>query len=108
MKVMIKFMGTGYNDKYQAKVKIYDRKRVVFDGYSYNGIVKVCLKKNKVYRVEAMLFNQIIRTSIYIKDNKYVLWFRNAYISYRAITLSLRDYFYNLPIEKGVIMLWQK
>ena len=92
--VKIIFNGVGYNDKYQVKVKIYDN-----DGYSYNGVVNVFLKRNKGYRLYASFLDYRIWTSIYTNSNEYIFSLNNR----RTITLFLKDYYYNLPIERGEI-----
>ena len=102
--VKIIFNGVGYNDKYQVKVKIYDKDKIIYDGYSYNGVVNVFLKRNKGYRLYASFLDYRIWTSIYTNSNEYIFSLNNR----RTITLFLKDYYYNLPIERGVIVLWQR
>lgn len=43
--------------------------------------------------------------SIYTNMNNYIFSFNNTVN--RTITLFLKDYYYNLPIERGEIVLWQ-
>ena len=51
--------------------------------------------------------NKTITTNIYTNSNKYIFSVFNSIYS-RIITFSLKDYYYNIPIEKGEIILWQK
>ena len=42
MNIKIKFIGLGLNDKYQARVKVYDYNNcLIFDNNSYNGYIVV-------------------------------------------------------------------
>ena len=113
-KVIIRFIGTGYNDNYQAKVKIYDKcYNLIFDGCTYNGKVKICLKENKTYIIKAILGNKVISTVICINrcNNYFEYAFYNCFIKRNNrddnnVTFLLTDYFYdNLPIERGNLIL---
>lgn len=107
---ILKFIGTGYNNNYQAKIKIYNNNKKIFEGITYNGIIKVDLEENKIYKIEAYFLNEKICTNIYVtKECKYTFIFTSALINNtRTITISLVDLYYNLPIERGEIFLWQK
>lgn len=113
--VNIKFYGVGYNRAYQASVVIYDdSNRKVFNGVTYNGEIKVCLRKEPVYRLVSSFMNDCIDTNIYIGNNCcYCFRFRNSIIvennDSNQVTFFLTDYYYdNLPIERGEIILWPK
>lgn len=108
MKIKLKFIGLGINNNYQAKIKIYDNNNcLIIDDYTYNGQLVVNVKHNKVYRLEARFYNEVIITSIYSNKYEYCYIFNHALYVPR-VTLSLIDYYYNLPIEKGEIILWQR
>lgn len=100
----IKFIGLGVNDNYQALVRIYDSdNNIVFDGITYNGEIDAVLNKYNTYRLEARFFTEFITTYVYITKSKYVFIFNHSIYSRRTITFSLKDYYYNLPIERGEI-----
>lgn len=101
---MINFLGLGIGSEYQARVKIYDGDRVVFDGMSFDG--KVCVKlKCKGYRLKARFLDEIIDTSIYGCGCITLAFNQNPM---EAVTLILRDFNYGIPIEKGEIVLWPR
>lgn len=105
--IIMRFIGTGYKNQYQAKVKIYHKNKKIHEENTYNGIIKINLKENEIYKIKAIFLNELIEKNIYAsKKYKYTFTFSN--IKYcKAITISLVDYNYKLPI-KGVIKLWQK
>lgn len=106
---IFKFIGTGYNNKNQVKVKIYDNNKKIFEGTTYNGIIEIDLKENKLYKIKAFFKNELICKNIYItKKCKYTFIFTHAIFNPRTITISLVDLYYDLPIEKGEITLWQR
>ena len=97
----LKFIGTGYNNKYQAKIKIFFKNKKIFEGITYNGEIQVELKENNIYKIEARIFNETIKTYLYVsKKCKYVFLFTHSLIT-NTVTISLVDFYYNLPIEKG-------
>lgn len=102
--INIKFIGLGINNNYQALVRIYDSdNNIVFDGVTYNGEIDVVLSKYSTYKLEARFFNEYIESYMYITKSKYVFIFNHSIYNRRTITFSLRDYYYNLPIERGEI-----
>ena len=110
--VKIKFLGVGYNDFYQASVIIYDKKmNKVFEGETYNGIIKVHLRKNEIYIIKATFNGQTFCSPLIFKNtNIQVIPFFSIQNEERlnTVTFLLTDYWYNLPIERGEIMLWQR
>lgn len=102
--IIIKFIGSGIGNYYQTKVKIYEKDILVFDGKTKNGYLKVCLKPNHVYYVKAGNYSNAIYTNV----NYLELYPNCSNVNRRIITFHLSDYFYNLPIMKGEINLWQK
>ena len=107
IKIKIKFLNLGLNNEYQAYVKIFDGDEVICCGFTYNGEIELYLKMHKAYRLEAFFSLNKISTSFYTNTDKYIFIFNEKkYIN--TVTFSLRDYYYNLPIEKGEIILWQK
>jgi len=104
---ILRFIGTGYNNNYQAKIKIYSNNKKIFEGITYNGIIKLDLKEG-IYKIEAYFLNEKICRNIYItKKCKYTFIFTHALVN-RTITISLVDLYYNLPIERGEMFLWQR
>jgi len=112
IEVILKFIGVGYNNLYQAFVKIYDEdNNLIYKGYSYNGEIKIILDMNKAYRIEAFFYGEIIKTSFYVDNTKIFNFIFNhmIYKPNRTITFLLTDFYYeNLKIEKGEMILWQK
>ena len=98
---VLKFIGAGYNDKYQVKVKIFFKNKKIFEGKTYNGEIKVDLKEKCIYKIEAQFLNETISTCLYVTSKcKYVFIFKHSIID-NTVTISLVDFYYNLPIEKG-------
>ena len=108
IKIILKFLGVGINNKYQANVKIYYNGKEIVKSKTYNGEICLTLEKNKIYKLEATFLNNIIDTYFYTNSNLFVFNFMPTEIVSRTIILSLTDYYYNIPIEKGEIILWQK
>ena len=112
--VIIKYYGLGIDNKYQASVIIYDSSnKEVYRGNTYNGLLNICLKKNNIYRLEAVFMGEHISTNIYIGNNNcYSFRFKNSMLDdaeNRNVTFLLTDYYYdNLVIERGEIILWQR
>ncbi len=106
-KVILKFLGTGIFDKYQAYVKIFDSKKIYYCGYTYNGEIKLKLEKNKSYKVLATFRNEIISTVFYVTNQNIYLFYFNSiiHIPIHTITFQLNDYYYKIPITKGEIIL---
>ena len=100
----LRFIGTGYNNYYQANIKIYNDE-LIYEGTTYNGKLDVCLEEG-IYKIE-VYFLKKQTFYLYVSKNKtYTFILDNAL--YKTITISLVDFYYNLPIEKGEIFLWQK
>lgn len=108
MVLELKFFGLGLKDNYQAYVNLYYHGELVFNGMTYNG--KLCFNNlsNDWYLMEALFGNERIITPIYFKNGTYCFFFNHSYLSNKIITLTLVDYFYNLPIEEGELILWQR
>ena len=99
----LKFIGAGYNNKYQVKVKIFFKNKKIFEGITYNGEIDADLIENNIYKIEAHFLNEVINTYLYVtKKCKYVFIFKHSIID-NTVTISLVDFYYNLPIEKGVM-----
>ena len=112
-KIIIRFIGLGLKEQYQAHVIIYDNcHNLIFDGYTYNGYLSVILKSNQSYILQAFSLNDYISTIFYVNNNncEYKFIFnRSIYTNtnIKTITFLLTDYNYNnLPIEKGELILW--
>lgn len=104
--IVFKFIGLGWKNYHQANIQILDNNSIIYNEKTYNGKINLCLEKNKAYTLIARLNNRVIRKVFLVDDktNKFIFSFYN----YRIITFLLKDYFYNLPIEKGELILWQK
>ena len=101
-KVTFKFIGLGFH---QVHIKVLDNNmNVVYKNITRNKI-DLCLEENNSYLVIARVKNIVLKRVICIDDktNKFIFSF---YI--RIITFLLKDYYYNLPIKKGELILWQK
>lgn len=105
--ITLKFIGTGYKNCQQAHVKIYDcNKKLVYDGYSFNGIVKLYLDKDTAYQLCATICGARLITSFYVLCQKTFVFNLNPVTMNNSITFILTDYNYrNLPIMKGAILL---
>ena len=106
--ITIKIIGVGYNSLFQALVSVYDlNNNLIVKKETYNGVIKVVLEKNKIYKITAVLFNKRINTCFLVDSNNiYTFIFRR---NDNPITFRLTDYYYkNLPIMKGEIIFWQK
>lgn len=106
IKIKLKFIGVGYLNNYQVNVKVYSKNGIIYDGYTYNGSLELNLKPNEIYRIEASFLSQRIITNIYTNQYEYVFIVNGITVS-TPIIFTLRDYYYNLPIEKGVLNLWR-
>jgi len=108
-KITLFFHGLGYEDFFQAYVKIYDQNNnIIFNGVTCSGKIKVSLELNKVYRIFAHSCGKIINTVFYVKGDYccYNFCFNRVMSNKKnTVTLLLTDYYYNLPIEKGEIIL---
>ncbi len=107
-KIKIKFIGLGYGDVNQSYVKLYDENNnLIKEGLTYDNTITFLLEKGS-YKVIASNYNQTITAGIYVyNDYSYTLVFNNAIFinKRRVITFILRDYYYNLKIEKGIMRL---
>lgn len=106
----IKFIGLGINDNNQANVKIYDAKgNQIYNGKTYNGKIKINLKARNAYKLIAYTSSEKIIRYFYISKNKcYIFAFERGLLKVSPITFILTDYHYNLPIERGELILWQR
>jgi len=115
-KIKIKFIGLGYNNIFQANVKIYnDKNKLIYQGKTKNNELILCLKPNKTYYLTASVLSSYIDTIFYVNDyqNDYIFIFNHAIIrdntEKKTITFLLTDYYYdNLKIEKGEMIIWTK
>ena len=112
MEVYLRFVGLGYKNINQACVYVYDlNNNLVIKKNSYNGYIKVCLKTNNIYRVYVCSQNEVINKCFYVNNynNNYVFAFNRSIINNnnKVYTFLLKDYYYNLPIERGYLYLWQ-
>lgn len=109
--IKLKFIGLGYSNFYQAGVKIYNNNILVYKGKTYNNELIICLNVNTLYKLVAISMDEVVETYFYVSsDYEYVFAFnRGTYkANNRSITFLLTDYYYNLPIERGEMILWPK
>lgn len=102
---IIKIVGMGYKDNYQAKIDIYDiNNNLIESKKTYNGICNVCLNKNKIYKVYISSFiGNMVR--YFFTNQKEFIFF---YCFEKRIIFTLTDQFYNnLPIMKGELFLYE-
>ena len=106
IKITFKILGTGFNNYYQADIKIYDDNNLIYDGRTYNGKIMVYLNKNKVYSIYIRLFNTCLITSLYVLNQDLIIINLNQEVNNNLVTFLLTDYHYdNLPIMKGVMLI---
>ena len=108
--ICLKFFGLGILSSFQASVKIYDdMNNLVYQGTTFDGKLNICLNKCTKYKVIAKFLNQNLINTIYInKLDTYIFIFDNARLNNRLINFILTDSYYNLPIERGNLILWQR
>ena len=110
-KIKIKFFGLGYKNNNQANILIYDECNLIYSGQTYNGELEINLNRNKIYRICAYVEDEMIDGVIYTNKDIHCFSFNRSLIKVqegRPITFILTDYYYNLPIEKGELILWQE
>lgn len=111
-KQILIFPGLGYKNINQANILIYNKNNLVCSDRTYNGRLKVCLKTNNIYKIYVESKYENKSYSVYISTyySKYTLPLNSSYIcNNKSVTFLLTDLNYdNLPIEKGMIILWQK
>ena len=108
--IHLKFYGLGYNSSFQAFVRVYDdMNNLVYEGMTYNGKLNLDLYKGRYYKIVAEFLKETLIRFIYIGFLKtYIFIFDHAMVNNGSITFLLTDYYYNLPIERGELILWQR
>ena len=105
MKVKIKYLGLGYKDNYQAKIKVYDGNTLIYEDLTYNGEILLNLKCNHIYTIESIFYNAHLFNTIYTNNNCYIFTFKHNTLD--VITFNVIDYYYDLKIERGELILWK-
>jgi len=109
--IKLNFFGLNYSN--EALICIYHYNKLIARKRTCNGIIYVNLKPNNNYKlVIETRYGRIVR-NIYISSylsNYIVRLVSSANMRTNAlITFLLTDSYYdNLPIEKGMISLWQR
>ena len=109
-KINIHFNGLGYQNIFQATIKVYKDKKCIIKQKTYNGNITLELEENNLYHVVAISNNEKIIKNIYLskKDLCLCFSFPRAIIK-NKVTFYLTDSNYkNLKIMKGEILLWPK
>lgn len=75
-------------------------------------MVEVKLSKIRAYKLKVSFLNELSWFVFVPNVDKLVLRLKSSMIdnivNTHNVTFILSDYYYNLPIEKGEIILWQK
>ncbi len=110
-KVIINILGINYNIC-EPKVIIYDNNNcVIVNKYTCNGKLSVCLKSKCIYKIKICYFNNVLVRRLIVSPyiNNYYFNFGYSYIpnssNINNVTFNLKDFYYSLPIEKGIINL---
>lgn len=95
----------------QPYVWIYDRNGcLVSKGYAKCGVYCACLKKCRKYKVVVKFLNKKVCQYICTDRCNFDIYLNTCSArrnNNRAITFRLLDYYYNLPISKGVLNFGQ-
>ena len=105
--VILRFIGLGILDNYQANIEIYDNNSLIYQGKTYNGELHIHLESNSAYQLVVYDCSKRIVTAFYVfkGKNKYILTFNKSVNITGTITFLLKDANYdNLPIEKGKML----
>ena len=113
LKVKLTIFGLGYNSFYQADIYIHDcNNNLILKKRTYNSMVDVKLKKNKLYKITIKTLFEEKNVSIYINNNHYCISLNSNLINIvenQTITFQLTDYYYNnLKVERGELILWPR
>ena len=107
-KVKLIFKGINPSKKHLLNITIYDEfKCKIIDKQLNSNTVYLELKNGCAYCVYAKFCGKEIHHKILVNGcNEHFIYFNQLNLpSNRIITLSLNDYFYNLPIERGVLQI---
>ena len=106
--IRFKFFGLGRDSDYQAHVEVFYDDKMVFEGESFNGWLEVPVKKKNIYYIRATFLSEKIETIIYNINDIYCFFFNHSTLNNRTITFLLRVLYYDMPISRGEIILWQR
>lgn len=107
-KINIKIVGLGIGEKAQGIITICQKGKKIFENKTYNGEIYLKLKEKEAYslNIYSMQGNKHIYFYVDKNINKYVF---SLFNSIKIVTFQLTDAnYYNLPIEKGELLLWIK
>lgn len=95
----------------QPYVSIYDMNGcLISEGYARCGVYSLCLNKCKRYKVVVKFLNKKVCQYIYTDRCNFNIYLNTCTLkrnNNRTITVRLLDYYYNLPISKGVLNFGQ-
>lgn len=106
----IKKISLIFEEAYPLYIKIYNPdNKLIYDNIVNNGKLLLYLNECLAYRIIVISPVVILKTSFYVNHcNKYYFKMNNNSLE-RTITFLLTDANYNnLPIERGVMYLWQR
>ena len=107
IKIKINIRGIYKYGSNQPYVCIYDNNGcIISKGYSKCGTYYACLKRCSRYKVVVKFLNKKICTNIFTDKSCFDIFFNICSLQRRnsnTITFRLNDYYYNLPISKGVL-----
>ena len=110
--IKIRILGTGINDACQVCVSIFNScGDLVYEGLTYNGCIYVnlCACEGYIITIRGCVINkrEVFYVDKYTSSYTFNTYELNSGVQ-NVVTFQLLDFFYNLPIMKGELTLWQK
>ena len=102
-KINICFLGINPHNN-PLVIKIYDKGKLIYNCKEKVNKISLCLKENKKYKLDACFYGFKLQRNFFVGSScNYIFAFQNSYYKpiQSNITLYLKDYYYNLPIERG-------
>lgn len=110
-KIIIKIFGLGLGNEAQAILILKDdNNEILYEEKTYNGKAEFCLIPNRLYQL--LIISKYNRKKIvFYVDNKRCCYCFNIFndLIPKKVIFQLTDAnYFNLPIEKGELVLWLK
>ena len=110
--IIFTFPGLGYKNINQAEIFIYSNNILILKEKTYNGRIITCLNSD-IYQITVKSKYETKRFTFFLSNHNSIYSFplNSSYAcnNGKTITFLLTDFNYiNLPIEKGLINVWQK